>query len=103
MKIQFHWDASFLTYHSFFSDVKTRLETYVKCIDIRIGSDDEGGLTKAIDGVFPNATRLLCANHIKDNVTDHMKNKLPMTKEQRTNVINNLFGEHGIVSTNDTL
>jgi signal-transduction protein with cAMP-binding, CBS, and nucleotidyltransferase domain len=26
-----------------------------------------------------------------------------MTKEQRTNVMNNLFGEDGIVSTNDTL
>jgi hypothetical protein len=83
--------------------VKVRLETDVKCIDIRIGRDDEGGLTKAIDSVFPNATRLLCAKHIKDNVADHMKNKLSMTKEQRTNVMNNLFGEDGIVSTNDTL
>lgn len=98
----FDWDASFLTYHSFFSHVKACLETDAKCIDFRIGSDDEGGLTKAIDSVFPKATRLLC-KHIKDNVADHMKNKLPMTKEQRTNVMNNLFGEDGIVSTNDTL
>jgi hypothetical protein len=35
--VLFHWDTSFLTYHSFFSHVKVRLKTDVNCIDIRIG------------------------------------------------------------------
>jgi transposase-like protein len=79
--------------------VKARLDSNVQCIDIRIGSDDEGGLTKAIDNVFPNATRLLCSKHIKDNVTDHIKNKLPITKDQRSDIMSNLFG---IINADDT-
>jgi transposase-like protein len=43
----------------------------INILDIRIGSDDEGGLSKAINNVFPNAARLLCSKHIKNNVTDH--------------------------------
>jgi hypothetical protein len=48
----FHWDASYFTFNTFFSHVKARLDSNVQCIDIRIGSDDEGELTKAIDNVF---------------------------------------------------
>ena len=88
----FHWDASYFTFNTFFSHVKALLDSNVQCIDIRIGSDDEGGLTKAIDNVFPNATRLLCSKHIKDNVTDHIKNKLPITKDQCSDIMSNLFG-----------
>ncbi|CAG2244129.1 unnamed protein product [Mytilus edulis] len=55
----FHWDASYYTYHSFLSHVKARLDADVKYIDIRIGSDDEGGITKAIDKVFNTSERLL--------------------------------------------
>ena len=95
-------DASYFTYNTFFSHVKARLDSNVQCIDIRIGSDDEGGLTKAIDNVFPNATRLLCSKHIKDNVTDHIKNKLPITKDQRSDIMSNLFGDNGIINTEDT-
>ena len=89
-------------HNTFFSHVKARLDSNVQCIDIRIGSDDEGGLTKAIDNVFPNATRLLCSKHIKDNVTDHIKNKLPITKDQRSDIISTLFGDNGIINADDT-
>jgi hypothetical protein len=82
--------------------VKARLDSNAQCIDIRIGSDDEGGLTKAIDNVFPNATRLLCSKHIKDNVTDNTKNKLPITKDQRSDIMSNLFGNNGIINADDT-
>jgi hypothetical protein len=64
---------------------------------------DEGGLTKAIDNVFPNATRLLCSKHIKDNVTDHIKNKLPITKDQRSDIMSTLFGDNGIINADDAL
>jgi transposase-like protein len=69
-----HCDGSFLAYHTFLSRIKTRLSETVRHIDIRIGSDDESGLTKAIDDVFPNVQRLLCTKHIKDNISDHLKN-----------------------------
>ena len=33
-------------------------------------------MTKALDNVFPTAQRLLCTKHIKDNVSDHLKNSI---------------------------
>ena len=82
--------------------MKARLDSNVECIDIRIGSDDEGGLTKVIGNVFPNATRRLCSKYIKDNVIDHIKNKLSITKDQRSDIMSNLFGDNGIISADDT-
>jgi len=79
----FHWDGSFETYNSFFSHIKARLQTDIKCIDICIDSDDESGLTKALDSVFPDATRLLCTKYIKDNVTNLIKKKKTVNKESK--------------------
>ena len=53
-----HWDGSFLSCHTFMSHVRARLSETIRHIDIRIGSDDESGLTKAIDDVSPNVQRL---------------------------------------------
>jgi hypothetical protein len=78
------------------------MDSNVQCIDIRISSDDEGGLTKAIDNVFRNAARLLCSKLIKNNVTDHIKNKLPITKDQRSDIMSTLFGDNGIINADDT-
>jgi hypothetical protein len=47
-----HWDGSFLSYHTFFTHVEARIQETVKNIDLRIRSDDESGLTKALDSVF---------------------------------------------------
>ena len=88
----FHWDANYCTYHTFFSHVKAGIDVDIKAFDIRFGSDDEGGLTKVLDSVFPNSSRLLCTKHIKDNVIDHSKNKQPMTKDERNDVIEDIFG-----------
>jgi hypothetical protein len=77
---------------SFFSNVKARIDVDIKTLDIRFGSDDEGGLTKALDSVFPNSSRLLCTKPIQDNVIDHSKNKLLMTKDERNDVIEDMFG-----------
>ena len=97
-----HRDASYVTYSTLFSNVNARMESNVQCIDIRIGSDDEGGHTKAIDNVFRNAARLLCSKLIKNNVTDHIKNKLPITKDQRSDIMSTLFGDNGIINADDT-
>jgi hypothetical protein len=82
-----HWEGSFLSYHTFLSHLKARIHETVNCIDLRFGSDDESGLTKAIDSVFPNSSRLLCTKHIKYNVSDHLKNKIGCKDD--TDSINN--------------
>ncbi|CAG2235671.1 unnamed protein product [Mytilus edulis] len=96
-----HWEGSFLSYHTFLSHVKARLSETVQNLDIRIGSDDESGLTKAIDDVFPGIKRLLCSKHIKDNVTDHLKNKIGINDKERSNLMSEIFGPTGLVNASD--
>ncbi|CAC5405449.1 unnamed protein product [Mytilus coruscus] len=70
-------------------------------IEIRVGSDHNGGLTKALDSVFPNATRLLCTKHIKDNVSDHLKNKIGSNDKERIEVLDSIFGSTGLITAQD--
>jgi hypothetical protein len=92
LSVFFHWDDNYCTYHTFFSHVKACIDVDIKTFDKRFGSDDEGGLTKALDSVFPNSSRLLCTKHIKDNGINHSKNKLPMTKDECNDAIEDIFG-----------
>ena len=97
-----HWEGSFLSYHTFLSHVKARLSEKLKGIDIRIGSDDESGLTKAIDDVFPGITRLLCTKHIKDNISEHLKNKIGINDKDRNCLLSVIFGSNGLVNASDS-
>ncbi|CAG2213187.1 unnamed protein product [Mytilus edulis] len=99
----FHWDGSMETYHTFFSHFKARILTEVQCFDVKLGSDDEGGLRVALDSVFSKPDRLLCTKHIKDNVTDYIKNKLPLTSNQRSQIMSNIFNDNGIATADDTI
>jgi hypothetical protein len=94
---------NYCTYRTFFSHVKARIDVDIKTFDIRFGRDDEGGLTKALDRVFPNSSTLHCTKHIQDNAIDHSKNKLPMTNDECNDVIEDIFGVDGLVSANDTV
>ncbi|CAG2254296.1 unnamed protein product [Mytilus edulis] len=91
------------TYHTFFSHFKARILTEVQCFDVKLGSDDEGGLRVALDSVFSKPDRLLCTKHIKDNVTDYIKNKLPLTSNQRSQIMSNIFNDNGIATADDTI
>ena len=96
-----HWEGSFLSYHTFLSHIKARLSDTIQGIDVRIGSDDESGLTKAIDNVFPGIKRLLCTKHIKDNVAKHLKNKIGVNDKDRSSILSDIFGCNGLVNAID--
>ena len=68
-----------------------------------IGSDDESGLIKAIDDVFPNVQRLLCTKHTKDNISDHLKNKIGFTDKDRAEIlsVSEMFGYNGLLNACD--
>jgi hypothetical protein len=53
-------------------------------------------LVPCLDGLITFSNIL---NRNKDNVTDHIKNKLPITKDQRSDIMSNLFGDNGIINT----
>ncbi|CAC5394841.1 unnamed protein product [Mytilus coruscus] len=96
-----HWEGSFLSYHTFLSHIKAHLQETINSIKIRVGSDDEGGLTKALDSVFPNARRLLYTKHIKDNVSDHLKNKIGSNDKERYEILDSIFGSTGLITAQD--
>lgn len=98
-----HWDGRSDTYHEFFAHVRSMLATELQVTDIKVGSDDEKALTRALDSIFPNATRYLCTKHLKDNLSEYLKNKVGITQGTRKKMVDEVFGRQGLVSLHDTL
>ena len=107
--VMLHKDATFKTYKTFLEHIATELDNEVGAVELRLskdiefGTDDENALTKAIDYVFPSATRLLCTKHLKDNVKHYLPNNIGMEKGLRENVMSRIFGEDGISDANSTI
>ena len=107
--VMLHKDATFKTYKTFLEHIATELDNEVGAVELRLskdiefGTDDEKALTKAIDYVFPSATRLLCTKHLKDNVKHYLQNNVGMEKGLRENVMSRIFGEDGISDANSTI
>jgi hypothetical protein len=103
-----HKEATFHNYHYFLSHISAKLASLISDIDvilptqIEVGSDDEKALTKAIDVVFPNSKRSLCTKHLKDNITDYLKNKIGINTKDRIHLIDLIFGKQGILNSADT-
>ncbi|KAL3859058.1 hypothetical protein ACJMK2_009294 [Sinanodonta woodiana] len=70
---------------------------------MEFGSDDEKAITKAIDHVFPSATRYLCTKHLKDNVRHYLQNKIGIVKGERDVIMAKIFGTGGITNANTTI
>ena len=103
-----HKEASYKVFHDCLSHVNARLVSTIDHIDIRItqameiGSDDEKALTKSIQMCFPEAKRSLCTKHLKDNLSEYLKNKIGVDNSERHNVVENIFGNAGVLHVNDT-
>jgi transposase-like protein len=50
------------------------------------------GLAKSIQMCFPEAKRSLCTKHLKDNVSEYLKNKISVNNSERHNVVEKIFG-----------
>ena len=93
-----HKDATYKTYKSFLEHVSTELDSEIEEVELRVsqtlefGSDEEKAMTKAIEHVFPSASRYLCTKHLKDNLKNHMQNKVGMDKKERNKIMDALFG-----------
>jgi hypothetical protein len=51
----------------------------------------------------PNSKRSLCTKHLKDNITDYLKNKIGINTKDRIHLIDLIFGEQGILNSADTV
>jgi hypothetical protein len=105
--ILLHKDAGCDKYHYFLSHISARLSSTINNVDvilppgIHMGSDDEKAFTNAIDSVFPASNRSLCNKHLKDNVSDYLKNKIGVNTKDRVNIVERIFGDNGILKSKD--
>jgi len=95
-----HWDGNFDSYHKFTSHLQAKLVDTDQT-NLIFGSDEEFAAVKAMNLSFPNATRVLCAKHLKDNAVVNLSKSLP--EPEVTKLVNQLFGPSGILSSEDQI
>ena len=88
----------FLWVHKFTSHLQAKLAD-IDQTNLIFGSDEEFAAVKAVHLSFPNATRVLCAKHLKDNAIVNLGKSLP--QPEVTKIITKLFGESGILTSED--
>ncbi len=59
-------------------------------------------MRKAIKVAFPKAHNILCTRHLKNNVDDHLRDKVGVSKPDRHKIMNDLFGTNGLINADDT-
>ncbi|CAC5420281.1 unnamed protein product [Mytilus coruscus] len=100
-----HKDASYTTYRAFFSHISATLELAINDVELRLHENIEFGIDdeKVIEKAFPTAKRRLCMKHLKDNVQHYLQDRVGVSTQERKNIINTIFGDHGIASADNTL
>ena len=77
-----HWDGHFETYFDFFSHLSKKLSDFNKFSlfgeKLKIGSDEEFALTKAISSTFPDSKTILCTKHLKDTLKRNAKDRFKL-------------------------
>ena len=97
-----HWDGKFETYQPFFSHIQKKMIDAIPEFNLKLGSDQEAAILKALKLVFPKATHILCAFHLKENVTRHLRDVVGCSTKERHNIIDSIFGENGIIHCSDS-
>ena len=104
-----HWDWNYSTYVDFLTEPRTSLDGTVSSTEVRlsssvvIGSDEEKGLMKALWDVFSKSTHLLCMKHLRDNITDYMRNKCGVQQSVRNRLVAKIFDDGGLINADDSV
>lgn len=93
-----HSDADQSSYNVFFSHLRGVLGNG----RFIFGSDEEKALTNALQQNFPDSTFLLCTKHLKDNIR-HFLERHGSDHKDRERILDIIFGEDGIVFSNDDI
>lgn len=67
------------------------------------GSDDEGGMRKAISFAFPKGASVSCTRHLKTNLLDYLKDTIGMPSDQRQHLISSIFGQNGLAHSDNSI
>ena len=68
-----------------------------------IGTDEEKALVKALKSSFPESKLTLCTRHLGENFKRHLKNKVGMNEKNTKKVVDDIFGENGLISADITV
>ena len=95
-----HSESGFESFAYFMGHLSTK---FVDCESqyLRIGSDDELALRKAILHAFPKSQRLLCTRHMKDNVIRYLQDKVGCESKTRNAIASEIFGTDGLTAAVD--
>lgn len=85
-----HMQQETQTYYSFLSCLRGKKDALR---DLKAyGSDGEVSLLNALIAAFPDAIGLRCFIHMKDNIENHLQNKLHVKAEVKSAIIHDIFG-----------
>ena len=70
---------------------------------ITIGTDSEQALKSAIKDSFPDLNQMLCTMHILQNVKEYLANKVGIDNKDRQQIINAIFGDNGLCTSEDSI
>ena len=103
-----HRDSTFEAYHHFLSAIKATLcrNHNIQVIEVSLDRKLTFGseaLTKAIESVFPLSTRLLCSNHIKDNIIHYMQKQAGIPQKDRGRIVDAVFNKEGVTNADDSI
>lgn len=87
------------TYNKFFSRLASKLQD-MDFHQLRLGLDDEYAMRKSLKFCFSGASLLACSRHLKTN-TQHCAVEAGVSPALRSDVLNSLFGDEGLVSCGD--
>lgn len=95
-----HGQSDFPEFHLFLSHLSA---CFVDCdtTQLRLGSDEEHALRKAMHHAFPRAQLLACTRHLKENTQRHLQDTVGLGKKARNEIINKIYGKDGLTSLTD--
>jgi hypothetical protein len=99
--IYIHDNSDFETYCHFFHHLKMKLYDGQSLSKLVIGSDDERAMVNAVTTAFPESTHILCTRHLRQNCNKKLEDD-QIGKTDRLDILNRIFGDHGIVDADDT-
>jgi len=103
-----HWDGCYAMYVDIFTHLRSTVDSTIAKTELRLssnivtGSVEEKGLTKAKRDIFHDATHLLCAKHLKDNIVDYMRNKCGCSSRLVLS-LSARGSDDGLVNANDSV
>lgn len=94
-----HWDGDTESYHKFFCHLNNKLGFPS---GLKVGSDEEKAVLKAVRHAFRDPVQLLCTKHLKYNVRRYLKDKEGCGTKERESIVSSIFGHEGLINADDS-